>query len=106
MVIRSDYIFEIDSQSLHTDMIDIETFLVEPGNVAAFENALKEFTDSWNNEPLVPALCPNEFITVGKAEVFTNLSPWLVIVLFVKKVIDSKPFQNEPPSKSNGEKSV
>lgn len=73
----ADHVFEIDTKSL-SDMISIEYFLVEPGNIAALESAIKEAVDSWH--------IPHESLILEKAHLFTGLSPWFAIVLVTKEV--------------------
>jgi len=79
----ADYILEIDTES--TPWIDTKYFLVQPGNVDALKERIKEITDRWNDTNTKVNWRPHEFMTVEKAELFTNLSPWLAIVLFSKK---------------------
>ncbi len=76
----ADYVFEIGAESLLSDMVAIEYFLVEPGNVAALEDAIRESSGGWHN--------PHESLALERAELFTNLSPWFAIVLFAKEVND------------------
>jgi hypothetical protein len=73
----TDYVFEIDAESLLPDMIAIEYYLVEPGNIAALEGAIKEPTDSWH--------IPHELLILERAQLFTTLSPWCAIVLVAKE---------------------
>lgn len=72
-----DYVFEICADSLYSDEVGIEYFLLEPGNAAALENAVEESSRGWH--------IPSESITLEKAELFTDLSPWFAIVLFGKQ---------------------
>lgn len=71
----ADYVFKIDILSRTSKMIGIEYFLVEVGNRQSLEAEISEIIDSW----------PNESVTVEKAELFTNLSPWFAIVVFAKR---------------------
>jgi len=74
----ADYMFKIDAESFLSGELDIEYFLVEPGNVASLEDAIKETADSWHN--------PHESLTLERAELFiTNFGPWFAIVLFAKR---------------------
>lgn len=86
----ADYMYEIDTQSLPCEMIDIEYFLVEPGNVNALQERVKEIVDSW--------VWANELMTVERAELLTNLSPWLAIILFSKIMRRSESLLNAHPS--------
>jgi hypothetical protein len=77
---NADYVFEIDAES--TPRIDVNYFLVKPYNVIALEKHLKEIINKWNNSESKVNWRPHEFKSLEKAEMFTNLSPWLAIVLF------------------------
>jgi hypothetical protein len=77
---NADYVFEIDAES--TPWIDMDYFLVKPGNVIALEENIKKIIDSWNDSESKLTWRPHEFKSLEKTVVFTNLSPWLAIVLF------------------------
>ena len=69
--------FDICAESLCTNEVGIEYFLVEPGNTVALEDAVGETSGGWH--------IPGESITIEKAELFTDLSPWFAIVLSGKR---------------------
>lgn len=73
----ADYVFEIGVERLPSGEAGIEYFLVEPGNIATLERAIRESTGSWH--------IPRETLTLERAELFTDLSPWFAIVLFAKE---------------------
>ena len=85
----TDYAFEIDAQPLPSQLVDIEYFFVEPGNKQALEAKIGEIVDSWQN--------PRESVTVEKAELFTNFSPWFAIVLLAKRANGSEYFLSGQP---------
>lgn len=70
-----DYVFKIDIRRRISKMIDIQYFLVEVGDRQSIEAEIIEIIDSQ----------PNESVTVEKAELFTNLSPWFAIVVFAMR---------------------
>ena len=76
--IDADHVFEIDVESLPSDMCTVQLFLVEASAVNALKECIEEITNSWKR--------PCEFMTVEKVEQFTNFSPWFAIVLFSRKV--------------------
>ena len=80
----ADYVFDIDAQSLPSDWVDVEYFLVEPGNRQALEAIMSEMMESGRR--------PHESVTVEKVVMFTNLSPWLAIVSFSKTAEGSESF--------------
>ncbi|MBI2917970.1 MAG: hypothetical protein HYY01_08240 [Chloroflexi bacterium] len=72
----ADHVFEIEGHSLQSKMIDLAVYLVAEGNSKALEDELCK------NMALRPV--STGCVTVEKAELFTNLNPWLAIVLFCK----------------------
>ena len=107
--VRADYVFEIDGRS--TQWIDMRGFFVEPDHENALEERIKELVDSYNAKSK-SSLLVNKFKNVRKdvfftnlrlwpasvenAVLFTNLSPWLAIVLFKfdEKAESLESFQN------------
>lgn len=85
---KADYKFEIEYSSCPSAMIDIKTFLVEPGNQLALSSKIQMVCDCWNRDVLNASLYSNEYLAVEKAELFTSLDPWLAIVLFVRRITD------------------
>jgi len=76
----ADYVFEIGTESLPSSDADIEYFLVEPGNVAALEDAIRESACSWQR--------PRGSLTLERAGQLANLSPWFAIVVFAGEESD------------------
>lgn len=83
----ADYMFEIDAQS--TPLIDTSYFLVEPGNTKALEECIETSMEKWGKSKRP------ELMSLVRAEVFTNLIPWLAIVLFE---FSEKSKGSNPPS--------
>jgi len=75
----ADYTFEINAQS--TPWVDIKYFFVEPSNVDALEGHIKDIIDRWGNVESKLTPLPKSK-NLEKAVLFTNLNPWLAIVLF------------------------
>lgn len=75
----ADYVFEIVAQSLPSTNIDIRKFLVKPHDVNALQQYIGEIMEHQEALLTWPA---HQRLTVEKAELFTNLSPWLAIVVF------------------------
>jgi len=94
---NADYVFEIDTQS--AQWIDIKYFFVEPGNVNALEERIQEIIDGGNNFESRVTRRPRMFESLEKTVLFTNLSPWLAIVLFKfsEKAEGSESFPSPQP---------
>lgn len=86
----ADYAFEIDANSLPSAMVGIVYFVVEPDNLAALEDVICETRYSWNRHETEITWRQREFMTVEKADLFTNLIPWFAIVLFSRRAESSE----------------
>lgn len=72
----ADYIFEIGDEFLSSNF-GIEYFLMEPSNVTALEAALTDGISGWH--------ISGESTVIERADLFTDLNPWVAIVLFGKR---------------------
>ena len=98
----ADYVFEIDGRS--TSWIDYTYFFVEPGNTNALEERIREIIDRGNNFESKVTRRPRMFESLEKAVLFTNLSPWLAIVLlkFSEKAAGSESILSGQPDLFGG----
>ncbi len=94
---HADYVFEIEGET--TPWINIKYFFVEPDNESTLEARIQEIINRGNNFESKITLRPRMFESLEKAVLFTNLTPWLGIVLlkFGEKREGSESFQSAQP---------
>jgi hypothetical protein len=77
----ADYVFELDRSSLPSEMVDIAFYLCAPHS----EQDLGEEMEREMHQSAAPWEVAPPRVTVERAELLTDLTPWLAIVVYCKQ---------------------